>query len=1403
MQAEDQIKRMARDPNVVLQLVDHISSAKTPAVRQLSAVILRKKIPGHWGKLTEDVRDLVKECLIESITTENSPSVRRASANAMSIISKFAVPSGEWPDLLHFLFQCSESEEEDLRESNAYMMRPVASDLLLSIGAFLESIHDESQVTKFCELIPSVLNYSRQCLASGDEDTAIIAFEIFDELIESPSPLPGELIKAIVEFSLEISLNTNLQISTRHQAIQIISWLAKYKSNSLKDHDLIIPILDIMFQLLTEATNSEDEDDLSPDRVAAEVLDTMSVNLSKHVFPLALEFASKNSQNVEPKFREASAMILGLISEGCLELIKEKLEAVLRIVLESLRDPEQIVRGAASYALGQFAEYLHPEIISHYERILPRILASLQDVSDDVKEKSYYALAAFCENMDEEIIQFIDPLMENLLASLENNPRTLQETGLSAIGSIATAAPQEFVPYAEKVLALMKTFMVRTNDADLRARARATELAGIVAMIAGRERMEPILPPLIQAAITGFRLEYGELRKYTHGFLSNVAELLKDGMIRYLPFVVPLAFYSCNRDDGPAVDVIESDEDEDVVGLVVVSSDDEAQDEPRVGDISIKTTVLEEKAAATQALGESLMIMVNHSAYIHEDVRLQAITGLKHILTAAHAILKGQNDGESQIKELLDCVMPIYIKTINGDDDKEIVAQACISVAEIIEDFGYDSIESHMPWLVESTTVLLRMKSACQQAESDGDIENYDHAHELLMDAVTDLLPVFAKSMGSNFEPFFATLFDPLMEFMKGSSSPQYWTMVVACLTEVAHNMGAPISGYIDPVMPFVLKELASPLATNRRNAAFCLGELCKNGGDCSLKYFSDALYCLYPLLEESEPDYAVTDNAAGALARMMMANKNSVPLSQVLPILLSVLPLKEDHDESPPVYNCICNLVLSSNSQILQQVLDLIIIFAQVAISPLETREVKVQIGGRRHIDLESHRRDLQLEVKLQRAQGDRETEGFQVSNDDIAVTQRRLEDKQPEEKTNTDCLVKEQKRVHLEIWKTLLITHQANSQVKDNKIDLLVQQYEQFVISEDESIDSVFARFNTIITSLKAFDEGYSSKNYVRKFLRALHPKWRAKVMAIAGSKDLTSLSLDELIGNLKLKKESSDEECATSGSEDEEHVMAVKDETCLVAHASSEVCSESSYFSDEYSSIDDLALDNEYDKLCKMSLKIITKNKREFDNEVQFGEFCNANGITHNFSAPRTPQSNGVVESKAYIVLNKHTKKVKESLNVTFDETPPLSKTSPLVDDDLDEEEAIKVIEKKNLENDIVDETLEIDEIVNIKESSNHPLENVIGNLNQRTLRSQAQNKSNFFCFISTIEPKNVNEALGDESWIVAMQEELNQFVANDVWELVPQPKNMIIIGTKWGTGMETVVYADSDHAGDYVD
>ncbi|GJY10656.1 hypothetical protein Tco_0378841 [Tanacetum coccineum] len=112
-------------------------------------------------------------------------------------------------------------------------------------------------------------------------------------------------------------------------------------------------------------------------------------------------------------------------------------------------------------------------------------------------------------------------------------------------------------------------------------------------------------------------------------------------------------------------------------------------------------------------------------------------------------------------------------------------------------------------------------------------------------------------------------------------------------------------------------------------------------------------------------------------------------------------------------------------------------------------------------------------------------------------------------------------------EIWKTLLITHQGNNQVKDNKIDLLEQQYEQFVISEDESIDSAFARFNTIITSLKALDESYSSKNYVRKFLRDLHPKWRLRKNLAMRSVRLLEVKTKNTPWRLETSRSSSREE------------------------------------------------------------------------------------------------------------------------------------------------------------------------------------------------------------------------------------------------------------------------------------
>ena len=63
-----------------------------------------------------------------------------------------------------------------------------------------------------------------------------------------------------------------------------------------------------------------------------------------------------------------------------------------------------------------------------------------------------------------------------------------------------------------------------------------------------------------------------------------------------------------------------------------------------------------------------------------------------------------------------------------------------------------------------------------------------------------------------------------------------------------------------------------------------------------------------------------------------------------------------------------------------------------------------------------------------------------------------------------------------------------------------------------------------------------------------------------------------------------------------------------------------------------------------------------------------------------------------------------------------------------------------------------------------------------------RDQIRNEVSNHCYISQFEPNNIKEALLDEHWIIAMQEELLQFEKNQVWELVARPKDTNVIGTK---------------------
>ena len=81
--------------------------------------------------------------------------------------------------------------------------------------------------------------------------------------------------------------------------------------------------------------------------------------------------------------------------------------------------------------------------------------------------------------------------------------------------------------------------------------------------------------------------------------------------------------------------------------------------------------------------------------------------------------------------------------------------------------------------------------------------------------------------------------------------------------------------------------------------------------------------------------------------------------------------------------------------------------------------------------------------------------------------------------------------------------------------------------------------------------------------------------------------------------------------------------------------------------------------------------------------------------------------------------------------------------------------------------------------------HLLDNIIGDISKGvTTRHSLKDICNNMVFVSLIEPKNLKEVIIDEHWIIAMQEELNQFERNKVWELVEKPENHPVIGHKVG-------------------
>ncbi|PNX54828.1 serine/threonine protein kinase SRPK1, partial [Trifolium pratense] len=102
--------------------------------------------------------------------------------------------------------------------------------------------------------------------------------------------------------------------------------------------------------------------------------------------------------------------------------------------------------------------------------------------------------------------------------------------------------------------------------------------------------------------------------------------------------------------------------------------------------------------------------------------------------------------------------------------------------------------------------------------------------------------------------------------------------------------------------------------------------------------------------------------------------------------------------------------------------------------------------------------------------------------------------------------------------IFDSMCATYDGNEKVQEAKASLLMRQYELFTMEKDEDIETMFTRFQTLVSGLKVLKRSYTTYDHVQKILRSLPLVWRPKVTAIEEAQNLKTMSLEVLISNLR---------------------------------------------------------------------------------------------------------------------------------------------------------------------------------------------------------------------------------------------------------------------------------------------
>ncbi|KAL7577307.1 hypothetical protein ACA910_002046 [Epithemia clementina (nom. ined.)] len=1034
-QAESALKPILKNPACMTPLWQIIADTNQPiAVRHVGAIILRKRLTGHYSTAFDDATKLQwQHSVLNALAHEKERPVRAGLVGVAAALAQ--VEQTASPPFLQFLTAAAnETQNPAARElcflllsemtdtvglhwkehipsllqffthvlSNQNESTAVHKAAVQAIGQLMAFWADEPEIESMAPLLPMLLQVAGRAVSNNniDDDFLSTVLDVLYELAYSPAPCLLQYMPITVEFSLQCLVTQQLELRVRDAAALVIATTAEAKPKAFGRHEALLgAVLDALFQLVQNSNDSAagalfesnpawkaDLDDHNNDSIdednggldsptetsmAQGTLDMIACEVpKKFVWPACLKRCLERLSSNDANARKAGIACLGVIAEGCTEPLTAALHEVMPRVFAAAQDPEPQVRECACFCLGQISEHCQPDILQYSHQILPIVFGLLDDNNVAVQATSCYVLEMFCERLEPEAVRpVLDSLVRKLASMLEvTTKRSVQEMAVAALAATAVAAEEEFTPYVQGVASLMEKLIILQDPNLYSLRGRALECMGHMAIAVGRDTFRPYFEATMRSALEGLTLtpdSSTDLQEFAYAVFANLAKVMKDEFVPALPELVPHLLKVIEMDEGQ-VEQAESEGDGKDGGLAIGLEDSDDEDDENGGQyvLHVRTALLEVKKGAITALGEMaahtgtnfcphleqcMQVLRKAAGNWHPLIKAEAADALTSMILPSIAAYhngklewvkadedpNGNNNNplSPHTAALAQAVLTEEI-ALMADEDKTTVGKACEAVQTVIELCGPHALSPVLNDALSNTYDLLSRNAPCQTADDlydEGAVaDDDDDDHDAFMQAACDLIGAYCRVMGSHFAQYVPQFLPCICEFAKPSRPASDRSMAVGCLSEIAQEINSPgllAENWHTVFLPAILNGLNDEDFNVRRNTAFCAGLCCENLTNkpgrptVSVDVTKDYPSILQLLgqnfgLEDptggvsSEAFLACVDNSAAAVARMIMASPESVPLDQVFPVFLRALPLKMDMTENTTVYQCLTGML-------------------------------------------------------------------------------------------------------------------------------------------------------------------------------------------------------------------------------------------------------------------------------------------------------------------------------------------------------------------------------------------------------------------------------------------------------------------------------------------------------------